>query len=52
MTPFLYYNKQPCETRKAVSDCQKTDYYQIRTDKHIANTAENIFRTDKALIIS
>jgi hypothetical protein len=52
MTPFLYYNKQPCETRKAVSDCQKTDYYQIHTDKHIANTAENIFRTDKALIIS
>ena len=35
-----------------VSDCRKTDYYQIRTDKHIANTAENIFRTDKALIIS
>lgn len=27
MTPFLYYNKQPCDTRKAVSDCQKTDYY-------------------------
>jgi len=52
MTQFLYDNKQPCEIRKAVSDCQKTDYYQIRTDKHIANTTENIFRTDKALIIS
>ena len=38
MTLFLYYNKQPCETRKAVSDCRKTDYYQIHTDKHIANT--------------